>query len=116
MVVSSSFTRSNSLCISSVQTRAIPFLSRVRKAAVMCAKSGTTAVNWLARPRNDCSCDALVGVGKSAMAWYLLSLGLIPAWLIMCPAKVISFPSSNFLSEIVMFRSRQSSRMIHARS
>ena len=82
----------------------------------MCAKSGTNAVNRLAIPRNNRCCNTLVGVGKSAMAWYLLSLGLIPTWPIMFPAKVISFPSSNFLSEIVMFRSQQRSRMMHARS
>ena len=106
VVVSSNFTRSNSLCISSVQTHAISFLRRGQRAAVICARSGTNAINWLARLRNDRSCDTLVGVGKSAMAWYLLSSGLILVWLIICPAKV-SFPNSNFLREIVMFRSRQ---------
>ena len=116
VVVGSNFTRSNSLCMSSVQTHAIPFLRRGRRAAIICARSGTNAVNLLTKPRNDRSCDTLVGVGRSAMAWYLLSSGLIPAWLIICPAKVISFPNSNFLREIVMFRSRQRSRMIHVLS
>ena len=45
VVVRSSFTRSNSLFMSPVQTHAIPFLRCGRSAADMCAKSGTNEVN-----------------------------------------------------------------------
>ena len=92
VVVSNILTRSNSLSMSSVQTQAIPFFSSGRSAAVIWAKSGTNDVSWFTRPRNDLSWETLVAVGNSAIARYLLLSGLMPAWLMIYPAKVISFP------------------------
>ena len=70
----------------------------------------------LANPRNDLIWDTFSGVGNSAIALYLLSSGLIPAWLIMWPANEISFPISNFLREIVMFSSLHLCRIMPALS
>ena len=88
----------------------------VKSVAVMWARCGTKAVTWLASPRKDLNWDTFSGVGNSAIALYLLSSGLMPSWLTMWPANEISFPISNFLSEIVMLSSLHLCKMMPALS
>ena len=114
VVVRKILTRWKSSSMSLVHTQTVPFLSSGLRLAVIWARSGMNAVSWLARSRNERSWETLVGVGNSAMALYLLTSGLMPDCLTMWPAKVISFPNSSFLREIVIFRSRQRSRMMTA--
>ena len=52
------------------------------------------------------------GAGKSLMALNLDESGLIPLWLIMCPANSISSPISSFLQDIVMLWFLHLSRMM----
>ena len=100
VVVRSSLTFSKSSCMSSVHTQAVPFLRSGRRVAVMFARSGTKAMSWFASPTNNLSWNIFSGVGKSAMALYLLSSGLIPNWLTMWSAKELSFPISNFFKKL----------------
>ena len=46
--------------------------------------------------------DIKRSVGKSLIAWNFEGSGLIPLWLMMCPANSISSPISSFLRNIVM--------------
>ena len=108
------FSKSN-LCSGS-HTHGVSFCRSCLKWLVRHAVSGANAPNSATRPRNERSSLTFPGCWKLRKAANLSLSGRMPPSEMMCPAKCMLLPISNFFLEMVILFASQRLRTVVTRS